>query len=79
MKLPKFKLHPIPDWIKNSVKYALKDKVFTIAAVLMLIAAVLDLFTQMNMTGGLGFFFLIFLVSLINGGYWKWRFENKEK
>lgn len=66
----------IPNWIKQSFRFALKDKVYSILAVLWIIVAALDLFTSMNLTGGYCFFALVFISALLKIGYLEWKISE---
>lgn len=66
-----------PYWVKQSARIAIKDKVYMIALLLMIAASVIDLFTSIDLTGGLGFFCIILASAIFNIGHWKWRYKVK--
>ena len=68
----------LPDWIKKSFQYAIKDRVFLIAACLMIATAIIDMTPGYDLTGGYGFFAVIFCAALLNIGYLKWQCSEKD-
>ena len=61
------------------LKIAAKDKVDMIALLILLIVAIVDLFTDADLTGGYAFFFVYTSWAVARIGYWKWRFINERK
>lgn len=64
------------NWIKGSIIYAIKDKVWVIAALLMVVIGFIDIFSDKSFKGGILFFSVIYVSAIINIGYLKWLFKK---
>ena len=59
--------------IRNVLKYVLKDTTDVLMVIAMMVISVLDLATDLELTGAIAFFTVYASFAIFRIAYWKWR------